>query len=122
MEFFQQFITDYGTMILYAVLTAIAGLLGTAVKNIYQKYVNDKTKREVVKTAVMAVQQLYANLDGEEKLDKALEAISDMLGEKGIGISELEMRMLIEAAVGEFKEAFKNTGTIETETNTEVEG
>lgn len=109
MEFFQQFITDYGTMILYAILTAIAGVLGAAVKKLYTKYINDKTKKEVVKTAVMAVQQLYANLNGEEKLEKALDAISDMLAEKGIGISDLEMRMLIEAAVGEFKEAFKNT-------------
>ena len=109
MEFIQQFLADYGTMILYAILTAIAGVLGAAVKKLYTKYINDKTKKEVVRTAVMAVQQLYTNLNGEEKLQKALEAISDMLEEKGIPISDLEMRMLIEAAVGEFKEAFKQT-------------
>lgn len=109
MEFLQQFLADYGTMILYALLTAMAGLLGGALKKLYTKYVNDKTKKEVVKTAVMAVQQLYTNLNGEEKLQVALDAISDMLEEKGIPISDLEMRMLIEAAVGEFKEAFRQT-------------
>ena len=109
MEFIYEFLADYGTMMLYALLTAVAGLLGGALKRVYTKYVNDKTKRDVVRTAVMAVQQLYADLNGEEKLGKALEAISDMLEEKGIPISDLEMRMLIEAAVGEFKEAFNKT-------------
>lgn len=108
MELLKEFISDYGTVILYSLITALAGYLGMAVKRLYTKYVNDKTKKEVVKTAVMAVQQLYTNLDGEEKLNKALEAISEMLAEKGISISDLEMRMLIEAAVGEFKNAFAN--------------
>ena len=32
-----------------------------------------------------------------------------MLNEKGITITDLELRMLIEAAVAEFNEAFKQT-------------
>jgi hypothetical protein len=46
-------------------------------------------------------------LHGEEKLDMALGFASEMLTEQGITITELELRMLLEAAVGEFNEAFK---------------
>lgn len=106
MELFNEFVSVYGTTILYSVLTAIAGYLGIVVKNLYQKYVNDKTKKDVVKTCVSAVEQLYKDLHGEEKYGKAVEAAADMLAEKGITITELEIRMLIEAAVAEFNNAF----------------
>ncbi len=106
MEFLKNFINEYGTAILYALLTALAGYLGVWVKQLYTKYINDKTKQSVAKTVVQAVEQLYYNLNGEEKLEKALESASDMLAEKGINITDLELRMLIEAAVSEFNDAF----------------
>lgn len=101
---FAEFITEYGTTILYTVVTAIAGYIGVTIKNLYKKYINDKTKEKVVSTVVKAVKQLYSDLNGEEKLAKAIENISDMLEEKGITVSELEIRMLIESAVSEIKE------------------
>lgn len=115
MELFNEFVSVYGTTILYSVLIAIAGYLGTVVKNLYQKYVNDKTKKDVVKTCVSAVEQLYKDLHGEEKYGKAVEAAADMLAEKGITITELEIRMLIEAAVSEFNNAFTSDGEDVTE-------
>lgn len=103
---FAEFMAEYGTQIIYAILTAIAGYIGVVVKNLYQRYVNDQTKKTVVNTVVQGVEQIYKDLHGEEKLNKALEAVSEMLAEKGITISEFEMKMLIEAAVGEFNDAF----------------
>ena len=105
-DFFAQFINTYGVALLYALLTAIAGVLANGIKRIYAKYVNDKTKQTIAKVVVMAVQQLYAELDGPEKFDFALQSMTEMLNEKGIQISTLEARMLIEAAVGEFKDVF----------------
>lgn len=107
MEFLKEFISEYGTTILYAILTALAGYLGIVIKRLYTKFVNDKTKQAVAKTVVQAIEQIYKDLHGEEKLNKALESMSEMLAEKGITITDLEMRMLIEAAVAEFNEAFK---------------
>lgn len=104
---FLDFINEYGTTILYAILTAVGGYLGIVVKNLYTKYVNDKTKEAVAKTVVKAVEQIYKDLHGEDKLNKALESASEMLEQKGIVVTELELRMLIESAVGEFNEAFK---------------
>ena len=102
MYIMREFISQYGTMILYAVLTATAGFLGTQIKRLYERYVTDKTKKDVVKTCVKAVEQLYKDIHGEEKKQKAVESITEMLAEKGISITELEINMLIEAAVAEF--------------------
>ena len=115
--FLQEFISTYGTTILYSILTAIAGYLGIVIKNLYTKYINDKTKQDVAKTVVKAVEQMYKDLHGDEKLQKALEAASDMLLTKGITISDIELRMLIESAVAEFNDAFNKTGetTVENE-------
>lgn len=112
MELFTQFINEYGTTILYTILTALAGYIGIWVKSLYTKYINDKTKQDVVKTCVSAVEQLYKDLHGEEKYNKVVESVSEMLMEKGITITELELKMLIEASVGEFNKVFASTPAI----------
>ena len=106
---FEEFVNTYGGEILMALLTAIAGYIGIVIKNLYTKYINDKTKESVVKTVVQGVEQIYKDLHGEEKLAMALEAASEMLVEKGITISEFELRMMIEASVAEFNNAFEKT-------------
>lgn len=107
MTFIKEFIQEYGTQMLFALLTTLAGYVGIAVKKLYEKYVTDRTKQEVVKIAVRAVEQLYKELHGEEKLEKALMYASDMLETRGISISSVELRLMVEAAVREFNEAFK---------------
>lgn len=103
---FAEFINQYGATILYAILTAIAGYLGLVAKSLVNKYLTDRTKKDVAKTVVQAVEQIYKDLHGPEKLDKALTSAAEMLAEKGIHASELELRVLIEAAVAEFNDAF----------------
>ena len=110
---FAEFINQYGVEILYAVITAVAGYIGIVVKNLCTKYINDKTKAAVAKTAVQFVEQVYKDLHGEEKLSQALSAASEMLADKGITVNELELRVLIEAAVGEFNNAFKKAEVTE---------
>ena len=85
-----------------AVVTALAGFVGAQIKTLYQRYVNDRIKRDVAQTCVKAAEQLYHDLGGPEKLKKAQEGVRQMLEEKGIPISELEMNLLIESAVAEF--------------------
>ena len=109
MELFTNFISDYGTTILYTIITAIAGYLGVVFKSLYLKYINDQTKKDVVSTCVKAVEQLYKDLHGSDKLAKACESAALMFAEKGVKISDLELRMLIEASLAEFNEAFKKT-------------
>ena len=102
----------YALPIIAAAVTALAGFLGAQLKSLYQKYINDKTKESVVRTCVKAVEQLYHDLGGPEKLEKAKEGIEDMLNEKGIPITELEMNLLIEAVVSEFNYGFAKAGKV----------
>lgn len=109
MDLLKEFISVYGSAILSVILTAIAGYLGILLKRLYQKNIldsDDSTKENIVKTCVKAIEQMYKDLHGAEKLQKALEAVSEMLAAKNITITDTELRMLIESAVGEFNDVF----------------
>ena len=73
----------------------------------YKEKCNDEMKRKVVKTCCKAVEQLYKDLHGEEKYNKAVESIVAMLNEKGISITELEIKMLVEEVCADFSHAVK---------------
>ena len=55
------------------------------------------------------MEQLYHDLGGPEKLEKAKASAVEMLNEKGIPITDLELSMLIESAVSEFNYGFAQT-------------
>lgn len=103
---------NYVLPVLAAAVTALAGFLGAQLKGLYQKYINDKIKEAVVRTCVKAVEQLYHDLSGPEKLEKAKDGVVEMLNEKGIPISDLEMNLLIEAVVSEFNYGFAKAGEV----------
>ena len=107
MELFKTFMQEYGLELISNLLLAIAGSLGLIFKNLATKYLNDKTKQAVAKIVVQGIEQTYKDLHGEEKLNAALAAFSELLLEKGIQCSEFEMRLLLEAAVGEFNKVFE---------------
>lgn len=113
MNIFMELINNYAAEIIGIVLTALATLLGTAIKKLATKYVNTKIKREIARTVVRGVEQIYQNLNGEEKLAKALEAASEMLASQGITVTDLELRMLLEDAVGQFNDVFNSTTILE---------
>ena len=106
----QEIFVTYALPVIVAALTAFAGFIGTQVKKLYEKYINDKTKEAVVRTCVKAAEQLYHDLSGPEKLKKAQEGAVEMLNEKGIPISELELNLLIESVVSEFNYGFAKAG------------
>jgi hypothetical protein len=56
---------------------------------------------------VLAVEQMYRDIKGEEKFRIALENITEILNQKGIVVTELELQMLIESCVSEFNEPWK---------------
>ena len=97
----QEFLTQYGFELIATIATTFFGFLGIVLKNIFKKYLDEKTKKEVAKTVVTAVEQMYAELTGDERYEKAMESMSEMLEQKGIAATELEIKMLIESAVKE---------------------
>ena len=82
-----------------SVVAVLFGVLGTKIKQIYNEKAQNETVKVVVDNVVKWVQQVYYELEGPEKLQKALTGASTILGEKGITISETELDMLIESAV-----------------------
>ena len=104
----------FGTYLIPAVVTvvgAIASWVGVQLKRLYTEKVNTKEKQEVVESTVTYIQQVYWDLKGEEKLEKAVETASDWLTSKGINVSDSELRVLIESAVYNMKKGFES-GTV----------
>ena len=131
-EIFTEFLQNYTGQIIFAVLTAIVGFIGTALKKEYEEASEDKKKREIIASVVRSTEQIYKNLHGSDKLQKAMETASKMLAQKGISITDLELMVLIESALCEFNDAFNkaswekgieevtNAESITTETDSEV--
>lgn len=87
------------------IITTVATAAGTWVHSWIKKKVDTEEKKKVVETTVKYVNQVYKDLNGDEKLQKAQEAIVEQLNEKGVKITELELRVMVEAAVNTFKDA-----------------
>lgn len=86
--------------ILGTIITAIGGYVGS----LYKKYVNTKTKKQIVEDTVKYVEQITKNIaiSSESKFKKAKEKTVEWLNEKGIKYSETEIEILIESAVNGF--------------------
>lgn len=106
----KEFLAQYGMEIISTAVMAIFGFVGICLKNVIKKFSDERTKEQVCKTVVKAVEQMYSDLTGDERYEKAVESVSEMLEEKGIGATELEVKMLIESAVKEMNINLGKTG------------
>lgn len=84
-----------------AAVTGFLGFIGKKIIDFLQEKYDIHIKKETVETCVKAVEQLYQDLQGVEKLERCKTNVIQMLNQKGIEISELELDMFIEAAVAE---------------------
>lgn len=62
------------------------------------------TARALALTAVQAVEQIYIDMHGEAKLNRAMSYLMNEAANRGFVISEAQARPLIEAAVHEMNE------------------
>lgn len=85
--------------VLATFLTGLFTYIGTRLKKVYEEKVNTETAKNVVEDAVRFVAQVYKDLKGPEKLEKATAQVVEILQSKGISMSEAEINMLIESAV-----------------------
>lgn len=92
-----------------SVIAILFGVLGVKLKSVYDTKIKTDTAKTVVDDVVKFVQQVYKDLDGPEKLQKALTEASTILNEKGISISDTELDMLIESAVYGLKQGITET-------------
>ena len=85
--------------ILATFLTGVFTYLGNKLKNTYETKLKNETAKIIVDDTVKYVQQVYKDLNGPEKLQKAIEKAQTILAEKGITLSDVEINMLIESSV-----------------------
>ena len=111
---FEYFVYSYGNEIIGLILVTMAGCLGMFVRKILNKWLQVETGRidsemkiSIARTAAAFVEQVWKNIHGMEKMQKALETAQELLAKKGIPFDADEMMVLIEAAVAEFNEVFK---------------
>ena len=93
--------------IISLVLTGIISYIGLQVKNIYQDFINDKIKKDIVDKTVKYVEQTGKSLPCEEKKSLALQKSLEWLEEKKISVSSIELEILIESAVNCLEKKYK---------------
>nr|DAU13521.1 MAG TPA: holin [Caudoviricetes sp.] len=100
-----ELIQDNLIQILATVITAVASFIGMSIKKAYTKYVDTKTKKEIVDLTVKYIEQIYKGvmISNEDKLSKAKEKSLEWLNSKGLKISDTELDILIESAVNGLK-------------------
>ena len=84
-----------------AAVTGLLGFIGKKLLDFFEEKYDIHIKKETVETCVKAVEQLYHDLQGPEKLERCKTNVIQMLAQKGIEITELELDMFIEAAVAQ---------------------
>lgn len=87
------------TPYLVTLVTAFAAYVVAIIKKKLTEKLDTQTKKDIAEATVNYVEQVFEDLDGKEKLQKALETSIQWLNEKGIKVTEAEMTMFIEAAI-----------------------
>lgn len=100
-----ELIQDNLIQILATIITAVASFIGMSIKKAYTKYIDTKTKKEIVDSTVKYIEQIYKGvmISNEDKLSKAKEKSLEWLNSKGLKISDTELDILIESAVNGLK-------------------
>lgn len=104
-----ELIQDNLIQILATIITAVASFIGVSIKKAYTKYVDTKTKKEIVEATVKYIEQINKStkVSNEIKLKQAKKKALEWLNSKGLKISDTELDILIESAVNGLKSTNK---------------
>lgn len=118
---------EFISVIMPAILTLVTTILGYVAyrvgkffdaqmekNNIYDAL---KANEVIVQASVKYVEQVYKEMDGQAKFEKAKEKALKIMAEKGIDIGEDELEALIEQTVLGFKKGMKEDNTIKISTD-----
>ena len=94
-----EFYKDYGIEIIHSIVMGVFSYIALDIKKIYKSHIQDKTKKEVIDKVCIYVDELYPNLNGEDKLKKVMSNAKEMLKEKKITISDLELQILLHNSI-----------------------
>lgn len=101
-----EMLTIYAPQLMEAILYVIVGILTLAASKYIKPLLQNKVIMVLAKNAVKFVEQSFKELHGEDKLNKALEALSLQLAKWKIKISADEMKVMLEAALADLNGVF----------------
>ena len=99
MKYIISFFNQYSLSLIHSITAITISYISIKFKNILLKHSNNKIKNEVITMVCRAINQLYPNESGTNKLNLAINNIQEILKEKNITVSNLELRMYIEGNV-----------------------
>lgn len=88
--------------LLGTIITGVITFVGVKVNEYLKTKLNTQTKKDVAKSTVKYIEQVYKDIHGQEKFEKAKDKLIEQLNLQGIKITEEEIDFLIEAAVNGF--------------------
>ncbi len=95
MNMIKSFISVYGFPILSTIITAVISYIGIHLKNTINTYLKHKTKIEEAEMVYHATEELYPNISKEDKYQKMVANLKQILKEKNINITDLEINILL---------------------------
>lgn len=107
MEWIYEMLTEIVFSVVGVICAFVAARLGEALASFWKERNRNECIERVAATCVSAVQMMYRDFGGEEKLSHAMKMASELLAEKGICLSEERIRVCLESALANFKGAFK---------------
>ena len=93
-----------GLILSYFIIVFLKKKVG--VENLKKINTELQTNQELARLAILYVQKNFKNADDETKFNEAYIALSEMLGSKGITMSETEIKVLIEGVLKVLKKQF----------------
>lgn len=107
MEFLNQIMPSLLSLV-GTIVAVLLGYAGVEIKKLYNKYVDTQVEKDVVDSTVKYIEQVYTDIHGEDKLNEALKQASSILQEKGIQVSQDQLKTLIESAVYGMNQGIKD--------------
>lgn len=104
MNIINQFISNYGLSILSIIITGLISYIGLGLKKVIHTLVIHKIKTESAEMVYHATEELYKNLNPKEKYTKMMTYLQQILKEKNINISTLEINLLLYNIIHKKKE------------------
>ena len=93
------FTKDYGIEIIHSIIMGVFSYIALDIKKIYKNHIQDKIKKEVVDKVCIYVDEIYPNLDSEDKLKMVISSSKEILKEKKIVVSDLELKVLLHNSI-----------------------
>ena len=95
------FTKEYGLDIIHTIVMGVFSYIALDMKKVHKKREQDKIKKEVVRMVCKYVNEIYPSISISDKLEEASDGIREILKEKGISISDLELKVLLHNSIYE---------------------